>query len=412
MKNGNKEDVEKYIDLDSLVDIYIGNEIVKNVDAGWDSFYMYKDVGGKLCFGPMWDFDLAMGNANCVKGFDSWEGFNPYHILNVNANSNPWFCHALSCEWFRELVIERWNELQDDLNDIPDIVIKEAESNYNSYLRNFEKWDILGKQTNISPAEIVALPTYKDHYTYLSNWLSNRINWLTEHYNSEAFINGVFVKEDGKELSANSNLVELSSILAFGCSGYEILPNTGITVSFEDGGTDWAQACATGFMLEEGEEYVLSFDYKCNNELPVSFAVQKNYSPWSPYYSEKVNMTNELQHFEGTFTATENDSNCALAFGLGDSIKGTVVTLDNMSLVKKSSASTFVYGDIDGNGTVDSIDFALLRKYLLGMIDSFEYEYGTKAADVNADDKIDAVDFALMRKYILKFITTFPAEGL
>ncbi len=410
IKSGDKDEVEKYIDLDSLVDIYIGNEIVKNVDAGWDSFYIYKDVDGKLCFGPMWDFDLAMGNANCVKGFDSWAGFNPYHVLNVNANSNPWFCQALSSKWFRELVIERWNELQDEFNDIPNTVINEAESNYQSYCRNFEKWDILGKQTNISPEEIVALPTYKDHYTYLSNWLSKRVNWLTENINGEDFINGIFVKEDGKELSADSNLAELSSNLAFGCSSYEILPNTGISVSFEEGGQSWAQACVTGFMLEEGAKYVLSFDYKCNDELTVPLAIQKNYAPWTPYYSEEINMTSELQHFEGSFTATENDSNCALAFSLGGSIKGTVVNLENMSIVKKSS-QTFAYGDINGNGTVDSIDFGLLRKYILRIEKSFEYIHGAKAADVNADEKINSIDFALMRMFLLGKISAFPAES-
>lgn len=410
LKAGDRDQVEKYLDLDSLVDIYIGNEIVKNVDAGWDSFYLYKDAKGKLCFGPMWDFDLAMGNANCVKGFDAWAGFNPYHVLNVNANSNPWFCHALSSQWFRELVKERWIELQEELDRIPDIVINEAEANYNSYCRNFEKWDILGKQTNISPDAIVALPTYKDHYLYLSNWLSERINWLTQYIMGEDFINGIFVTEDGKELTGSSNLAELSSNLAFGCSSYEILPNTGISVSFDEDAEMWAQACVTGFMLEEGAEYVLSFDYKCNNELTVPLAVQKNYSPWSQYYSEEINMTSELQHFEGTFIATENDSNCALAFGLGSSKKGTVVNLENMSLVKKTS-DTFKYGDIDGNGKVDSIDFALLRKYILRIDKGFEYAHGAEAADVNGDGKINSIDFAHMRLYLLGQISAFPAEG-
>lgn len=419
LKNGNKNDAKKYIDLDSLVDIYIGNEIVKNVDAGWDSFYMYKDADEKLCFGPMWDFDLAMGNANCVKGFDSWAGFSPYTVLNVNANSNPWFCHALSCEWFRKLVKERWNELQDELNQIPDIVINEAEANYKSYCRNFDKWDILGKQTNITPAEIVALPTYKDHYTYLSNWLSKRINWLTEHYNSEDFINGIFVKEDGKELSTKSNLLELSSILAIACSPevemtYEMSANTGTTITIKNGGSEnWhTQAIASGFMLEKGKEYTLSFDYKCSKELPLSFAVQQNHDEYAPYFAGDLKITNALQHYESSFIAPNNDSNCALAFMLGgDTFNDTTVTIDNMSLVKKSPAATFVYGDLDGNGYVDSIDFALLRKYILGMTQGFEYEYSVKAADVNTDNNINSVDFALMRKYLLKFITTFPAES-
>lgn len=411
LKSGKESDVKKYIDLNSLIDIYIVNEIVKNVDAGWDSFYMYKDVNEKLCFGPVWDFDLAMGNANCVKGFESWKGFSPYSILNVNANSNPWFCHALTWDWFRELLKERWNELQDELKDVPDVVVREAEANYQSYCRNFEKWDILGKQTNISPVEIVELPTYKDHYTYLSNWLAKRINWLTEQYNGKDFGNGIFVKEDGKELSSKSNLIELSSVLAFGCTSYEILPNTGIAVSFDGAGESWAQACATGFMLEEGAEYVLSFDYKCSKEVPVSMAIQQNHTPWSPYYSEEINMSNEYKHFEGTFTASKSDSNCALAFMLGgDNFNGTVVTFDNMSLVKKS-ASTFVYGDINGSGSADSIDFGLLRKYILGIDKTFEYEYGEKAADVNADGGINSFDFALMRMHILGKINAFPAEN-
>ncbi|OPZ92660.1 MAG: Endoglucanase E precursor [Firmicutes bacterium ADurb.Bin419] len=414
LKNGDKDEVEQYIDLDSLVDIYIGNEIVKNVDAGWDSFYMYKDADGKLCFGPMWDFDLAMGNANCVKGFDSSAGFSPYHVLNVNANSNPWFCQALKSEWFRELVRDRWNELQNDLNDIPNIVINEAEANYQSYCRNFEKWDILGKQTNISPEEIVALPTYKDHYLYLSNWLAERVDWLTENINSEDFINGIFVKEDGKELSAESNLAELSSNLAFGCSGYEILPNTGISVSFEEFVEEWAQACVTGFMLEEGAEYVLSFDYSSNNEVTVPVAIQKNSAPWTPYYMEEIIITSEIQHFEGSFIAPNNDSNAALAFSLGGSALGTVVNLENMSLVKKSSEipGTFKYGDVDGNGKVDSIDFGKLKMYLLRMLKTFEYEYAAEAADVNADGKLNSLDFGLIKKYLLGQISSFPAEEL
>lgn len=392
LKKGDRSNVEKYIDIESLVDIYIGNEIVKNVDAGWDSFYMYKDANGKLFFGPMWDFDLAMGNANCVKGFESWAGFNPYHVLNVNANSNPWFCYALQNKWFRELVKERWNELQEELNDLPNMVIEEAESNYNSYCRNFDKWDILGKQTNISPDEIVKLPTYKDHYLYLGNWLSNRISWLTEHFNDDNFLNGIFVKEDGKELSSKSNLIELSCILAFRCSSYEMLPNTGISVSFEDGGSQWAQACATGFMLEEGAEYVLSFDYKCNNELPVSLAVQKNYAPWTPYYSQKIIMNNELQHFEGTFTSTENDSNCALALMFSESSKGTVVTIENMSLVKKSATKPLI-GDIDGNGTVNMSDVVLMALVFNSVKGDGIYN---ASCDLNNDGVINMADAVII----------------
>jgi hypothetical protein len=418
LKSGNKKDVEKYIDLDSLVDIYIGNEIVKNVDAGWDSFYMYKDVDEKLCFGPMWDFDLAMGNANCVKGFDSWAGFNAYHILNVNANSNPWFCHALSSKWFRELVKERWNELQDKIDDLPNSVIKEAQSNYQSYCRNFEKWDVLGRQVYIEPTQISVLPAFKDHYIYLSNWLSNRVKWLTEHFNSKDFLKGTFVNEDGNIFSENTNLLEISPILALANSPevdmtYEILPNIGVSMSIQNGGSEtWdTSAIASGFMLEEGEDYVLSFDYKCSEERPLLFGIQQNYAPFSPYYTGELKITNELQHYETTIKAPVSDSNCVFGFLLGgDTFNGTVVTFDNMSLVKKSSTppSKIKAGDVNGDGKVNVLDFALMIKYVCNVIKDFPVNDDLAIGDLNKDGIINSDDLSILKKYILRIIKDLP----
>ncbi len=344
LKSGNEKELRKYIDLESLVDIYIGNEIVKNVDAGWDSFYMYKDAGGKLCFGPMWDFDLAMGNANCVKGFESWAGFNPYNVLNVNANSNPWFCHALSKSWFRDLVKKRWNNLQGKINGIPKTVIKEAQTNYKSYCRNFERWDVLGKQVYIEPAEISALTTFRQHYNYLSSWLNNRIKWLTKYINSKDFKNGVFVNYNGKQLTSHSNLLEISPLLALLNTTdvdltYKMLPNVGMTLSIKNGGAEsWnTQIDASGFMIEKGAEYVLSFDYSCSDNRQIPICFQQNYSPWAPYYSGELKATKEPQHYEAIVKAPASDSNCAFVFSLGGStFNGIDVTIDNMSLVKKS----------------------------------------------------------------------------
>lgn len=53
---------DKYIDTDSFVDYFLINEFFGNYDAGNHSTYMYKNSGGKLYIGPVWDFDQAMNN--------------------------------------------------------------------------------------------------------------------------------------------------------------------------------------------------------------------------------------------------------------------------------------------------------------------------------------------------------------
>lgn len=74
------------------------------------------------------------------------------------------------------------------------------------------------------------------------------------------------------------------------------------------------------------------------------------------------------------------------------------------------SAST-LYGDLDGNGNVDSTDYTLMKRYLLHIINAFPGTNSETAADVNGDGKIDSTDYTLMKRFLLKIIDKFPAEG-
>ena len=50
------------IDLDSLADIFLVNELAYNGDARDPlSIFMYKDTDGKFYMGPVWDFDISFG---------------------------------------------------------------------------------------------------------------------------------------------------------------------------------------------------------------------------------------------------------------------------------------------------------------------------------------------------------------
>ncbi|MEN2774320.1 glycoside hydrolase family 9 protein [Acetivibrio clariflavus] len=70
----------------------------------------------------------------------------------------------------------------------------------------------------------------------------------------------------------------------------------------------------------------------------------------------------------------------------------------------------FILGDVDGNGKIDSIDFATLKQYMLGMIKTLPSPYEEIAADVDGNGTINVIDLAYLKKYLLGMISKFPAE--
>jgi len=69
------------------------------------------------------------------------------------------------------------------------------------------------------------------------------------------------------------------------------------------------------------------------------------------------------------------------------------------------------YGDLNGDGQRNSIDFGLMRAYLMGMITDFSVSNGQVVGDVNADNSVNSIDFAYMRSLLLGIITEFPADS-
>ena len=64
-----QEGYAQYIDVESFIDWYLVNEITKNTDAIFHlSVYLYKPRGEKLFMGPVWDFDIGLGNVNYSPG--------------------------------------------------------------------------------------------------------------------------------------------------------------------------------------------------------------------------------------------------------------------------------------------------------------------------------------------------------
>lgn len=61
-KNAKGEDYKDLADFDSLVSYYLVSEWAGNMDSGLTSTYFFKPAGDKLYAGPVWDYDIALGN--------------------------------------------------------------------------------------------------------------------------------------------------------------------------------------------------------------------------------------------------------------------------------------------------------------------------------------------------------------
>lgn len=80
-----------------------------------------------------------------------------------------------------------------------------------------------------------------------------------------------------------------------------------------------------------------------------------------------------------------------------------LMNLDWFKFVK-STTPVGKIGDINSDGSIDSLDLMLIKKHLLG-IEEIE---NTALADLDGNGEVDALDFAVMKKYLLGIITSFP----
>ena len=82
--------------------------------------------------------------------------------------------------------------------------------------------------------------------------------------------------------------------------------------------------------------------------------------------------------------------------------EGTIVTGDKITISNGKedlSYEVVIFGDIDGNGTINVVDLLSVQKNILGYT-KLTNSY-LKAADVNKDNKINVVDLLMIQKHIL-----------
>ncbi len=107
-----------------------------------------------------------------------------------------------------------------------------------------------------------------------------------------------------------------------------------------------------------------------------------------------------------TTSASQNIAEGSKISVSGNSFTATLPAKSVVTFVGGTDAG--VYGDVNGDNTVDALDFAIIKQYLVGQISEFPGKNGMKLADVNNDGSVDAIDFATVKMFLLGNIDKLP----
>jgi hypothetical protein len=172
-----------FIDLKSFINFFLVNEISKNVDGYRISSFIHKlrtSEGGVIYAGPLWDFNLAFGNANYCQGW-STEGWQKDFYLACGGKVPFWwnklvldtyFTHDLKCHWL-QMRQSAWHtdSLMARIDSLANY-LEEAQQ------RNFQRWEI--HSTYIWPNEFVG-DNYEEDVSFLKNWITSRVLWMDDN---------------------------------------------------------------------------------------------------------------------------------------------------------------------------------------------------------------------------------------
>ena len=152
--SGNGIPYTEYMDTDSAAKFWWLQEFIANPDAfRTSSTYLYKKRDGKLYWGPLWDFDVAMNPA--------------MYSDTLNNTQMSWLDHLRGYDpEYRELLSEVWQDYDLILEEIVcdgGVLDQYSDEIRKSWLRNNELWHISENGPECFDSEVTLIKQYINH---------------------------------------------------------------------------------------------------------------------------------------------------------------------------------------------------------------------------------------------------------
>ncbi len=154
-----------YIDVDSWIDFHVLEVLSGNVDALTFSTYFYKPRGGKITYGPHWDFDRALGS---IDHRDSY----PRRWDTGRFFDAPWWTRLFSDPDFWQLWVDRWQALRRTIfseSNLFGLIDRLADEVRPAQPREVKRW---GLEPRGGP--------YQSEIDWMKMWLSQRLDFIDQ----------------------------------------------------------------------------------------------------------------------------------------------------------------------------------------------------------------------------------------
>lgn len=169
-----------WIDVDSFVDHMIVNELSRNMDAYVRSTYFYKDRGGKITAGPVWDFDLTFG-VGAYFGNEQTSGWQYQSVSQRQPAAQSWYTRLVQDPAFQNRLRARWQELRRGL--LSDAQLTARVRSLTAPLtaaaaRNYQRYPSTLTARMVGPFVTTTTPTWQGQVDDMTRWMLERARWL------------------------------------------------------------------------------------------------------------------------------------------------------------------------------------------------------------------------------------------
>lgn len=181
--NEEKYHYSQLVDMESLVNFWLVTEIMFNIDSGWKSTYLYKDVNEIMKYGPVWDFDLSAGNPIYTEySYNSWwSRMSQAYYFNQIINDPYFLTKIRETYWNNHFLVENMINETGAIQEYNNYIFSSAASNSAIW-----KWT----------------RGYEKDVDYLTTWITNRVNWMDAQMNNQdVFLSSISAYEKSNKLT-------------------------------------------------------------------------------------------------------------------------------------------------------------------------------------------------------------------